>query len=178
MRRYSGFLGVAVCAVLLTGCVDRRYVITTNPPGAVVYRNGQQIGATPVDDHFVYYGDYEFLIVKDGYQTKKVVQHIPAPWYEYPLVDFFSENLCTQRWIDVHRFHYDLEPLPAVRTDVLLEEAQRLRERGLAIVPRAEPATSPVIEQPEGPPAAAVVPVPSPYGASPSTVPPPPPPGQ
>lgn len=151
MRRYTGFLGVAVCATLLVGCVDRRYVITSNPPGAVVYRNGQQIGATPVDDHFTYYSNYEFLIVKDGYQTKKVVQCIPSPWYQYPPFDFVSENLWPQRWIDVHRFHYDLEPLPAVRTDMLLEEAQRLRDRGMAIVPRSEPAGPPVVEQPTPP---------------------------
>jgi hypothetical protein len=135
MRQYTGFLGVAVCAALLTGCVDRRYVITSDPPGAVVYVNNQQIGATPVDNHFLYYGDYEFLLVKEGYQTKRVVQNIPAPWYEYFPIDFFSENVWPCREIDVRRFHYQLEPLPAVRTDVLIDEAQNLRKRGLAITP-------------------------------------------
>src|SRR4029079_18007215 len=63
MRQFTGLLGVAVCAALLTGCVDRKYIITTNPPGAVVYVNNVQLGASPVDNHFVYYGDYEFLLV-------------------------------------------------------------------------------------------------------------------
>ena len=145
MRQWSWFVGVAACTALLTGCVDRRYVITSNPPGAVVFRNGQQIGATPVDDHFVYYGEYEFLLVKDGYQTKKVVQNIPAPWYEYAPIDFFSENLWPKRMTDVRRFHFDLEPLQAVRTDVLLDQAQQLRTRGQSLVPRAEPSDVPVV---------------------------------
>src|SRR5262245_60504692 len=149
MRQFTGLLGVAVCAALLTGCVDRRYVITTNPPGAVVYVNNQQIGAAPVDNHFVYYGDYEFLLVKEGYQTKRVVQHIPAPWYEYFPIDFFSENIWPHRELDVRRFHYDLDPLPAVRTDVLLDEAQNLRNRGQAITP--PPSNTP--PQPPAPPA-------------------------
>jgi hypothetical protein len=148
MGRCGWFLGVAACAAVLTGCVDRRYVIESNPPGAVVYRNGQQIGATPVDDHFIYYGDYEFVLVKEGYETLKVKQHIPAPWYEWFPIDFFSENIWPHRTIDVRRFRYDMQPLPAVRTDVLIDEAQKLRNRGLAIVPRAEPPTEPVIGAP------------------------------
>src|SRR5581483_5232398 len=54
----------ALCAGALTGCVERRYVITSDPPGAIVYCNGRQIGATPVDDHFIYYGKYDFTLVK------------------------------------------------------------------------------------------------------------------
>jgi hypothetical protein len=148
----NGWLVIAVCGFMTTGCVDRRYVITSDPPGAVVYRNGQMIGATPVDDHFVYYGDYEFMLVKEGYQTRVVKQHIPAPWYEYVPIDFFSENLWPHRLIDVRRFNYDLEPLPAVRTDVLLDKAQELRNRGMAIVPRAEPVPATVTNPPPPPP--------------------------
>jgi len=138
MRQFTGLLGVAVCAALLTGCVDRKYIITTNPPGAVVYVNNVQLGATPVDNHFVYYGDYEFLLVKEGYQTKRVVQNIPAPWYECFPIDFFAEVIWPHCELDVRRFHYDLEPLPAVRTDLLLDQAQKLRARGQAITPPAD----------------------------------------
>jgi hypothetical protein len=151
MRQYVRLLGVAVGATLLTGCVDRQYIIESDPPGAVVYVNGRQIGATPVQENFVYYGDYEFLIVKEGYETRRVVQNIPAPWYEYFPLDFFSENLWPCRELDVRRFKFSLNPLPAVRTDQLLEQAQNLRNRGQAIVP---PATeSPPAPTPPGVPA-------------------------
>jgi hypothetical protein len=151
---------MAICAGLLSGCVDRRYVITTDPPGAIVLRNGQPIGATPVDDHFVYYGKYHYTIIKDGYETLQVDQDIPAPWYEYPFIDFFSENVFPWPVVDVRRFHYRLEPRRVVNTNDLIGEAQNLRNRGLSLGPgRAAPAPQPV---PAVPPSAGAQPGPSP----------------
>src|SRR5437660_464634 len=69
MKPYAGLLGAVTLAALLTGCVDRRYVVTSDPPGALVLRNGQPIGATPADGHFVYSGHYPFTLLRDGYQT-------------------------------------------------------------------------------------------------------------
>src|SRR5690242_18480040 len=93
MRQSRWLLTVALGAGLLAGCVERRYVVTTDPPGAVVLRNYQNIGASPADDHFVYYGNYHFTIIKDGYATLQVDQKIPTPWYEYFPLDFISEAL-------------------------------------------------------------------------------------
>ncbi|MCS6851743.1 MAG: PEGA domain-containing protein [Gemmataceae bacterium] len=130
MSRYRGLVTVVAAVGLMTGCVERRFVITTDPPGAVVYQNGQPIGATPADNHFVYYGDYEFTIVKDGYETLKVKQRIPAPWYQWIGLDFFSENVIPWRIEDVRRFHYQLQPQRTARADELLHEAELLRQRG------------------------------------------------
>jgi hypothetical protein len=156
MRRNALLLGVLGSAALLTGCVDRRFVIESNPPGAVVLVNGQQIGATPVDYHFIYYGKYEITLIKDGFQTRKVEQEVPAPWYEFFPIDFFSENLWPGRVVDVRNFHYDLEPVQAVRTDVLLEQAQHLRTRGQSLVSPPAPSEPP----PPLPAAAGLVPPP------------------
>ncbi len=133
MARPAGLVILAVSTALLGGCVERRYVITSDPPGAVVYRNGQPLGATPVDDHFVYYGKYNFTLVKEGYETLHVEQDIPAPWYQvYPL-DFVSENLFPWPITDVRRFHYRLEPRKQVQTDELLRDAAALRDRGRSV---------------------------------------------
>src|SRR5881392_3010075 len=129
MRRSGWLLGVVGCVSLLAGCVDRRFVVTSDPPGALVLRNNQPIGAAPADDHFVYYGKYHFTLIKDGYQTLQVDQEIPVPWYEYIGLDFLAENLWPWNIEDVHRFHYQLEPLPAVRSDQLLEDSEKLRDR-------------------------------------------------
>src|SRR5262245_60705353 len=83
MRRSAWWFGVVIVAGVLAGCVERRYVITSDPPGAAVFRNGQFIGSTPVDDHFLYYGNYHYTLVKDGFETLQVDQPIPAPWWEY-----------------------------------------------------------------------------------------------
>ena len=137
--RTAAFLGLALSAGLLTGCVERRYVITSDPPGALVLRNGQPIGSSPADDHFVYYGDYEFTLVKEGYETLHVKQEIPAPWYEYFPLDFAAENLVPWPIQDVRRFHYQLQPKRTANPERVLQDAQNLRQRGQGLTPVPEP---------------------------------------
>src|SRR5262249_15715254 len=121
------------------GCVERRYVVTTDPPGAVVLRNDQPIGASPADDHFTYYGKYHFTLIKEGYETLQVIQPIRAPWYEYFPLDFISENLIPWSIVDVRRFHYGLEPRRMPTPDQLLNQAQPLRGRGQELQPLTPP---------------------------------------
>jgi hypothetical protein len=135
MRKYIGILGVVAWAGLATGCVEQRYVVTTDPPGAMIVRNGQPLGQSPADDHFVYYGKYHFTIILDGYETLQVDQEIPTPWYEYFPLDFISENVIPWTLRDVRRFHYKLEPRRMVNTNELLRDADNLRNRGISIRP-------------------------------------------
>jgi hypothetical protein len=154
----SGLLGVALVAGLLTGCVERRYLITTDQPGAIVYENGKPIGATPVDRTFVYYGKYRFTIVKDGCQTLVVDEYLRAPWFEYPLVDFLSENVLPFTIRDIRRLHYTLQPTPVVPPDAVLGAGQQLRARGRNIgVPLAAPV--PALPVPGAPPPLGAPPV-------------------
>jgi PEGA domain len=131
-------LGFGFLLVSSTGCVDRRFVVTTDPPGALVLRNNAPIGFAPADDHFTYYGNYHFTLVKDGYETQQVDQYIPAPWYEYPPFDFFAENLLPWHIIDVRRFHYQMQPRVVPRGDEVLNRAQELRDRGRIVTPPPE----------------------------------------
>jgi hypothetical protein len=132
-RRTMVGVALALASVGLSGCVERRYVIESDPPGALVLVNDQPIGTTPVDYYFVYYGNYKFTLIKDGFQTKQVNQPIASPWYEYPPLDFLSENLYPGKLEDVHRFRYCLEPLVQINTDQVLRGADALRDRGRAI---------------------------------------------
>lgn len=133
MSRPRLLAGIALVLALLSGCVERRYVITSDPPGAVVYKNGQPLGAAPVDDHFVYYGKYRFTLVKEGYETLHVDQDIPTPWYEVFPLDFISENLVPWPITDVRRFHYRMEPRQQVQSEQLRQDADNLRGRGRSI---------------------------------------------
>jgi PEGA domain len=160
-----------LAAGLAAGCVEQRYVVTTDPPGAIVLRNYQQIGAAPADDHFVYYGKYHFTVIKDGYETLQVDEVIKTPWYEYFPLDFVSENLVPWKIRDVRRFHYHLEPARTPNTAELLKQAQELRMKGQSIgapaapVPMvAAPAPPPVMPAPASPP---VVPAPAPQLTAP-----------
>lgn len=136
---------LALAALAQTGCVERRYVIVTDPPGAVVERDGQLLGAAPVDDHFVYYGKYRFKIVKPGYETLQVVQSIPAPWYEWPGIDFFSENVWPFHIVDRQEFRYQLVPLMQPQTNDLLRQADNLRNRGKSVQPPPGAAPAPPV---------------------------------
>ena len=165
--RLAGLLGMALAGGLLTGCVERRYVITTDQPGAIVYENGKPIGAAPADRQFLYYGNYRFTIVCDGCKTLVVDQCLKQPWYEYIPFDFIAENLIPWTIRDVRRFHYTLEPLVLMSPEVILEQAQALQQRGKTL--GAPPAPEAVVVP--GPPPNGV-PVSPPPGAVPA-----PPPG-
>ena len=132
-RRSAGWLGVVAAAGLLGGCVERKYVITTEPPGAVVYENGRPLAPSPADGTFLYPGDYDFTVVLDGYQTLKVRQPIPPKWYERFPIDFFSENLWPWTIVDERRFHYVLQPQQTPNVQEVGRQAQELRARGQAI---------------------------------------------
>ncbi len=49
-------LCVSVVNLFAAGCVQRTITITSDPPGALVWLNDREIGRTPLDVNFVYYG--------------------------------------------------------------------------------------------------------------------------
>ncbi|QDT00662.1 PEGA domain-containing protein [Adhaeretor mobilis] len=116
-----------LCLVLMPGCVRRRLLVRSNPPGATVYVDNQQIGTTPCATNFVYYGTREIRLVKPGYETLTINQPIPAPWYELPPLDFISENLIPREIQDYRTLSYNLQPQVLVPTDQLLGRAEQLR---------------------------------------------------
>jgi hypothetical protein len=149
MKRSQLIMMTAAVMFLAGGCVERRYVITTEPPGAKVLRNGQDLGTAPVDDHFVYYGNYHFTLIKDGYEIQQIDQNIPTPWYEYPVIDFFSENVIPWKIRDVHRFHYNMQPVQTPNVKEVLDKAEKLQNHGRSLVPFAPTSQKPAAENPD-----------------------------
>ncbi len=72
-------------------------------------------------------------MVKDGYEPLLVHQAVEAPWYEWPGLDFFSENLTPWHIRDVREFRYQLQPHRIVPNAELENNAQDLRQRGASI---------------------------------------------
>ena len=135
MRRTAWIMGVLASAGLLSGCVERRFVVTSEPPGAVVLHNNQPVGPAPADESFVYYGNHHFTLVRDGYETLQVDQAVPSPWYEYPGLDFISENLVPWTIRDVRRLTFPLQPLQKPNLEAIGARAQELRNRGQNLAP-------------------------------------------
>ena len=123
----------------LTGCVRRRLMVRSNPPGAMVYVDNQPVGTTPCATDFIYYGTREIRLIKPGYETLTVKQPIPAPWYEIPPLDFISENVFPQKIQDYRTVSYNLVPQVIVPTEQLLGRAEQLRQSTLqgAVLPAA-----------------------------------------
>lgn len=144
-----------------TGCVRRRLNVRTNPPGALVYVDNQQIGTTPCSVDFTYYGTREIRLVKPGFETLTVNQPIPTPWYQIPPLDFVSENLVPTKIRDNRTVTYDLAPQLIVPTEQLLDRANQLRQDTLQYPVAPAGASVPV-----GAPPAVVPPFSSPQPAT------------
>jgi hypothetical protein len=116
-------------AALSTGCVRRTITITTDPPQALVFLNDQEVGRSTVTTDFLWYGDYDVIIRKEGYQTLKTHWDIKPPWYQVLPVDFFAEVLWPGQIHDQHERHFALEPQVQPAKDELVNHALEMRTR-------------------------------------------------
>lgn len=144
-------LGLMLCTCH-SGCVQRRMTVRSNPPGALVYVDDQDkpIGVTPVSHDFIYYGTRRIRLVKDGYETLTAMQPIPAPWYEYPPLDFVAENFVPGQIRDQRCFDFQLKPQMVVPTEQLLSRAEGLRREVHATATASPAAGAEVIPTPQG----------------------------
>jgi hypothetical protein len=162
MKRIAAMTALLI-AGLTAGCVERRFVVNSDPPGALVYYNGVYLGPAPVDGYIIYYGKQHFRLIKEGYETLDVVQKYPPPWYEWPGIDFVTENIWPFKVRDVRKFCYTMQPLQTIPPDDVRARAEELRARGQTIgvprppvpVPPAPPGTTPPGAILEGPAPAA-----------------------
>ena len=134
-------------AGLLGGCVERTLTVHSNPPGALVYMNDQEVGRTPLSRRFLWYGYYDVQVRKEGYQTLSTTTSIVAPWWQWVPFDFIAEILPI-RLEDSQSVSYRLQPLSAVQVDpqAIVDRGQALGEQlesGHPTTRRAKPATKP-----------------------------------
>jgi len=122
-------LGLMLCACQ-SGCVQRRMTVRTNPPGALLYVDDYEIGTTPVSISFTHYGTRKFRLVKDGYETLTEMRTILPPWYEFPPMDFISENFVPGQIRDQRTLDFQLKRQMEVPTEQLRSRAEGLR-RGI-----------------------------------------------
>ncbi len=111
----------------LCGCVERELTINTNPSGAVVLLNDEEIGVSPVTVPFNWYGDYNVTIRKQGCETLKTHRKLVSPWYDYFPFDFFAEILYPGRIIDSYEWSFDLKPQKEINRQELIDAAQRFQ---------------------------------------------------
>jgi hypothetical protein len=125
----------ACLLLLITGCVERTVSINTEPEGATVFLNDEEVGKSPVRVPFTWYGDYDIIIRKPGYQTIKTNHNIKTPWYELPGIDIFTECLMPftvhdDRVLDT----FVLQSARPTEKQALLQSADELKSRAVGPV--------------------------------------------
>lgn len=137
--RWAGPLLIGLVAASASGCVERRYTIRTNVPGALAIVNGEEIGPTPTSRSFTYYGPRRVTVLADGFETLDVVQPIQPPWWDNYLTEFVSENLIPITLRDEREFYYELRPATVPSAVDLQNRAEGLRQAAqTGPVPRRE----------------------------------------
>lgn len=117
---------------LLAGCVERIMKIDSDPQGARVFINDEEVGVTPVKSAFLWYGDYDVMLRKAGYETLKTRYRIDAPWYQLPPMDLVAECLIPTTIKDEHELPmYPLQPLESPPVAEVVGRAEKLRDRAL-----------------------------------------------
>ncbi len=108
----------------MVGCVQRTIHITSNPPGALVHLNDEEVGRTPLRVPYLFYGTYDVRLEKDGCKPLWTKQKTKAPWWEAPGPDLLAEmipnNKVEQNW------HFDLETITAAEEEALVDRAQAM----------------------------------------------------
>jgi hypothetical protein len=152
LRRILVSLALGAATSMLSGCVRRTIAVSSDPPGALLWLNGREIGRTPVEVDFLYYGDYDMLLVAEGYEPLLTHRDAKPPWWDNIPLDLLAETTPGQKHVRLD-WHFELEPRND-DPDALLQRALDVRTRlpaAGAAPPTsapAQPATAPAVAPP------------------------------
>ena len=133
--RTKVILTVLLAMFGLGGCVERRYTIRSEPPGALVIANGEEIGVTPVSKAYTYYGIRRFRLLREGYETLDIEQSFDPPWYDNYLTEFFTENVIPYTFRDERTLTYKMSIEKPADKIPLGERAEALRAEAKTLPP-------------------------------------------
>ena len=132
MGKCNLFALIAVCLIVilfLGGCVERKLTINTEPQGAIVVLNDEEIGISPVTVSFEWYGDYNVRISKEGFETLKTHRKFKRPWYDYFPFDFFAQLIIPKRIADSYEWTFELAPKREIPREELIRNALELKNQ-------------------------------------------------
>ena len=118
-----------IVSLFLVGCVERKLTINTEPQGALVMLNDEEIGTSPVTVPFEWYGDYWVRISKQGYETLNTHRPLKGPWYDGFPFDFFAQIISPDRIVDSYEWTFELEPKKQISREELIQNAEKLRKQ-------------------------------------------------
>lgn len=135
------------------GTVERRIIITSEPQGARVFLNDTDVGVTPTEVDFTWFGVYDIRLNLPGHEPIVTKREAKAPLHEQPIIDLVAIAMPTHK-STIIEWHFTLEPA-STDVDALLDRARDLRERTKNEMPASEDASAPspsesrIVKQPE-----------------------------
>lgn len=159
--RISSVLGLGA-VLALAGCLERTIRVTSEPPGAMVWLNDVEIGRTPAEARFKFYGVYDVRLEMQGFEPIHEGREAVAPFYEYPGPDAVA-TVIPARIRNVVEWHFDFAPAATIDNPAaeaaMISRAHALRDRlGPAPTPPPDPTPAPEPESAPEPPAPADIP--------------------
>lgn len=128
--RRAGLLAIMsltlMTLLMFSGCVQRTITITSEPQGALVFLNDEEVGRTPLTVPFVYYGVYDVRLEAEGCQTLWTKERAEQPMWDYMGPDIIAEALpwgakSRQEW------HFKLPPAQPENQDAVISHAKQMR---------------------------------------------------
>jgi len=133
--RASVWVVVFCCAV---GCTERRLWVRTEPPGAQVRVNGNDVGASPVAWRFDHYGTVLVEAELPGHVPVQRKVRLSPPWWQQPGADFFADVVVPAKLRDDHEVSFTLAPVREPTPEQLDREVRRLAARARKLRTEAE----------------------------------------
>ena len=124
---YCALIISLIVSLLFAGCVERKLTINTQPQGALVILNDEEIGTSPVMVSFEWYGDYWVIINKEGFETLDTHRELKGPWYDHFPFDLLA-MLNPKRTIDSYEWTFKLAPKVEAKREELIDSAQKLKD--------------------------------------------------
>jgi hypothetical protein len=171
MKPQTVLLATALAVLpALAGCVERKMVVRSDPPGALISVDGHELDSrTPVEVPFSWGGLRRVTLSAPGYRVLETTAELTDAWHAYFPLDVVAEFCWPLTIEDTQTFDYRLEPYQAVGsplTDAQRAEAQKkLQELKLraaeyraggsqgpgAVVVPPPPSAPPEPQEPAGP---------------------------
>lgn len=120
-------------AVIALSCVERKLHIRTEPEGAMVQVNGRDVGRSPATWTFSHYGTVRVTAYLEGHLPEQRLVKLKAPWYQYPVADFFADLVVPARIRDEHEVMIPLAVAPDRTKEEDLALADDVAGRAVAL---------------------------------------------
>lgn len=133
--RCARFVLLIGALAALPGCVERVLLVRSDPPGARVFLDGEDVGTTPARIPFEFYGTRELMVRMEETDKRGERSLAPetrlvkvrAPWHQWFPFDLATEFLWPGTIVDEHVVEFTLEPRDYDTWRANYEEGARAR---------------------------------------------------